>query len=136
MLGPRVEGSEPQGHTDSSSPGVEVSELQGPTDSGSPGVEVSEPHGPTDSSSSGAAVLEILGVGLERAGHDSSRRHFRGSATGSQASGSGNVYEARFSPRPDVQVGGSSGSGEKPVPKELTYEDFFEEGEGSGAAGD
>ncbi|CAE7253805.1 RE1, partial [Symbiodinium sp. KB8] len=27
------------------------------------------------------------------------------------------------------EVGGSSGSGEKPVPKELTYEDFFEEGE-------
>ncbi|OLQ01258.1 Copia protein [Symbiodinium microadriaticum] len=31
------------------------------------------------------------------------------------------------------EVGGSSGSGEKPVPKELTYEDFFEEGEGFGA---
>ncbi|CAE7253906.1 GIP, partial [Symbiodinium microadriaticum] len=31
------------------------------------------------------------------------------------------------------EVGGSSGSGEKPVPKELTYEDFFEEGEGPNA---
>ena len=75
-----------------------------------------------------------VGQSFDQVGQ-SSTSEFRGSTAGNQASGSGYVDVSRVSPRPDVQVGGSSGSGEKPVPRELTYEDFFEEGEGFRAVG-